>query len=128
MASISRSSAFISSALRRRPARTLVWQASVPATSSSRSFSDSAIAGLGDVVGEIAHQALDVGLAQHRGHLAHHHGVGAERLDDEAEFGEFVGARRDALDLGRIEFDDFGNQQRLARDAAARQRASSCVS
>src|SRR3546814_5283507 len=45
-------------------------------------------------VGEIADQALDVGLAQKRGRFAHRHGAGAEALDDEAEIGQRSEERR----------------------------------
>ena len=46
------------------------------------------LAELRELVGEVAQEPLDIDLAQERGHLAHHHGARAERLQHEAELGE----------------------------------------
>ena len=96
-----RRSAFISAGVRRRPARTLPWQASVPQTPSSRSFKRERVAQLGDLVGEVADQALHLGLAQQRRHLAHDDRARAERLEHQAELGQLFGTRGDAGPRGR---------------------------
>jgi len=85
-------------------------------------FQRKRIAGFGDVIGEIAHKAFEIGFAEHRGHFAHHHGIRAEGFDDKAQFRQLTRARGDAVHLGGIEFHHFGNEQRLARDAAFGQR------
>ena len=73
---------------------------------------------LGQVVGDVADEALYVCVAQQRGCFADQHGTRAEGFDDQAELGQFVGAGADALGFGGIQFDDFGRQQGLARDRA----------
>ena len=61
VASISRSSAFISSGLSARPARTEWWQAMVASRWSSRRSSASRAVLGAQVVGEVAHQAGEIG-------------------------------------------------------------------
>ena len=73
------------------------------------------IAGLGDLVGQVAHQPLHVQLAQHGGDFAHHHRIGAEFLDHQPQLGQFGGAARHARHFRRVEVHHFGDQQRLAR-------------
>ena len=80
------------------------------------------IAGFSNLVGEIAHQTLHVQLAQHGGDLAHHHGIGSEGFDHQAQLGQLGGAGADAGDFRRVHIHHFGDQQRLAMDAAIGQR------
>ena len=80
------------------------------------------IAGLGDLVRQVAHQALHIQLAQHGGNFAHHHRIGPEGFDHQAQLGQFVGARGNARHFGGIKIHHFRDQQRLAGDAAIGQR------
>ena len=89
----------------------------MPQTSSSFSFSESAVAELRELVGEIAHQALHVDLAQKRRRFAHHHRALTERLDHQAQFGQLVDTRGQPRDAAFVELDHFGQEQDLARDA-----------
>ena len=114
MASIWRSKAFISGADRTRPERTLPWQAIVPQMAARRSLERQGLAVFGQIVGDVADQALNVGIAQHGRGLAHQDGAGAEGLDDQAHLGQFLGARGDALGLGGVQIDHLGRQQGLA--------------
>ena len=70
------------------------------------------------IVGQVADEARHVELAEDGRHLAHDDGAGAERLNHEAEFGEFASAGGKARRLGLVEFDHFGNQQQLTRNTA----------
>ena len=45
----------------------------------------------GQLVGEVAHQALRVAVADERRHLAHHHGARTEALQHQAEIGQLAG-------------------------------------
>ncbi len=115
---MSRSSAFISSGVRRRPERTLPWQAIVAHTESKRSFKAVLTPSRTISAARSCDQSSDVAVAEQRRHLAHDDGARAEGLDDKAEFGQlirFVGQRRR---LVVIEVDDDRDQQSLARNAA----------
>ncbi len=46
------------------------------------------LAHLGQLVGEVAHQPLHVGLTEQRRHLAHHDGAAAERFQGQAQLGQ----------------------------------------
>ena len=92
-------------------------------TSSSRSLSARAAAVLGEVVGDVADQARRVGLAQQGRDLAHQDRAGAERLDHQAQRGQFLGAGDDALGLGGVQLDHLGQQQGLAGHAAVAELA-----
>src|SRR6266567_1849109 len=76
----------------------------------------------GHVLGKVAHQRARVDLAQQRRRLAHRHRAGTERLDREPVTAKLVGARDEALDLGRRKLDDLRDQQDLAGNAGLLQR------
>ncbi len=73
---------------------------------------------LGEVVGDVADQALDVALPKQRGRLAHQHGARPEPLQDEAQLGQLPRPRHDPFGLRRIQLHDFRDQQGLAGDRA----------
>ena len=72
----------------------------------------------GEVVGDVADQALDIGVAQQGRGFADEDGAGAEGFDDQTQLGQFVGAGGDAVGFRRIEFDHLGRQQGLTGDGA----------
>ncbi len=76
----------------------------------------------GELVGKVADQPDQVGLAEQRRRLAHHHGAGAERLQHQAELGQLVRPRREARHRRFLELDHLGDQQALAGDAAIAER------
>ncbi len=68
---------------------------------------------LGDVLGDVAHEVGHLGASEHRRHLAHHHGAGAETLQHQADASERLGVIHEALDGRGIEVDHLGHQKRL---------------
>src|SRR5215208_1334070 len=70
------------------------------------------------VLGEVTHQRLGVDLAEQRRRLTHCDGAWPEWLDRQAVTEKFPSARGEALHIGLVELDDFGNEQDLASDAA----------
>ena len=112
VASIWRKSAFISSGFSGRPERTEWWQAKVPSYSSSRPGEALRAVLGGEIGGEIAHEAGEVALRDHRRRLAHQDRARPEAFDDEAERGQVLGVRLDQPGRVRIEIDDH-------RDGAA---------
>ena len=73
---------------------------------------------LGDLGGEVAHEAVDIGFAQERRHLAHGDRAGAEGFEHEAELGELVCLFGECVGLVAVHFDDCRDEQPLPRDAA----------
>ena len=73
-----------------------------------------------EVGGEIADERGEVALRDRRGGFAHHHGAGAEALDDEAKPRQFLRMRVDQRRGVGIEIDD----QRASAGFAARSRPS----
>ena len=76
----------------------------------------------GEFVGEIGDEPGHVALPEHCGHAAHQHRMRAEAVEIEAEFAELGRARFEPIASRFVEFDHFGEEQRLAGDAAARHR------
>ncbi|MNT36655.1 hypothetical protein D3C72_1727540 [compost metagenome] len=72
------------------------------------------------VVGDVADQALNIGVAQKRRRFADQHGAHPEGLDDQTHLGQFLGLGGDALGLGGVQFDHFGRQEGLTGDGADR--------
>ncbi len=114
---MARSSAFISDAVSRLPARTLPWHAISEHTAAQRRR-----AALGQKPrNEFPHQPLYIGVAEKRRDLADRDGARAEGVEDEAQFGEF---RRGVKEQGRLigfKLDDFRNEEALAGDASVGQ-------
>ena len=96
VASIWRSSASISAPFNRRPARIEPWQASRAITASSRAFQRRGLVELLQFVGQIAQQRPRLGRAERGRQGAHQHRTRAERLDLQAEAGQFGAARQQA--------------------------------
>ena len=73
------------------------------------------------IVGHVAHQALDIHLAQQRRNLADHHGADAKRLNDQTQFLQFGSASGYASGgvLGQLHH--LGHQQQLPGDAGGGQ-------
>ena len=69
-----------------------------------------------ETVRKVAHESLNIHLAQEGWHRAHDDGARAEGLDGEAEFGQFGGAPSQAFGLAGIEFDNLRYEKPLARD------------
>ena len=69
------------------------------------------------MLGKIAHEPAAVDLAEQRRGLAQRHGAGAEGFEHQPVAREFGGARHQPLDVGFVELDDVGDQQKLPRHA-----------
>ena len=67
-----------------------------------------------EIVIDIAQQFLGIGTRNGMREAAHQHGRGAEALDREAMPRKRLGGFFEAVAAGLLEFDDFGNEQRLA--------------
>jgi len=117
VASIWRNSAFISSTLSRRPARHRGVAGECAADLLDLLLERQVIAHLGQLVGEVAHQTLDIDLAQDRRRFAHHHGTQAKRLEHQAHVGQLGGASGEPSRAILAHVDDLGQQQRLALHA-----------
>ena len=115
---MSRRSAFISAALRRRPARTLPWQAMVDSTWSSRSETTSPPSPSASSSARSRNSPLMLPWPSSAGTSRTMTAGGTEGLDHEAEPLEVLGRGAKPLGAFGVELDHFGDQQDLPRQAA----------
>src|SRR5437868_6992010 len=71
----------------------------------------------GEVVGEVAQQAIEIGARDQRGYFAHQHRAGTEAFEDEAEPGERVSMIDEPRGVVGVEIDDGRREQQLPLDA-----------
>jgi hypothetical protein len=117
VASISRRSAFISSARICRPDRTEPWQAMRDriAWARSRSVSDAPISASSSRMSRRSARASTG--PEDGGRLAHRDGPGAEGLEMQAQAREAAGMVEKALRVGGRQLDDLGDEERLGGHA-----------
>src|ERR1700746_574478 len=70
---------------------------------------------LAHMLGKIANEARAVDFAKERGRFAQSPGARTERFNDQAIARELPSMANEALDVGFIELDDFGNEKDLCR-------------
>ena len=75
-----------------------------------------------DLVGEITDQRFDIEPGNQRRHLADNDRASTKRLQHEAELRQLICPRADPRGLRGVEFDDFGEEQDLPRDAVPGKR------
>ena len=68
---------------------------------------------VGDLVGEIADQALNIDLAQQRRRFTHRYRTRPETFEPQSEAGERFGVHCQPLDVVGGQVDDFGQKQHL---------------
>ena len=113
--SMSRSSAFISSIVSARLARTAPWQAIVESSSSRARSSDAARAELRQLGEHRARQLDDVAAGERGRQRAQRERAGGERREVEAERAQRLGVRLGGRDLGGVAAKVARDQQRLLR-------------
>ena len=119
---MSRSSAFISVVLSRRPARTLPWQAMVDSTLSRRSATTRLPSPSASSSARSRSRPLMLPWPSSAGTSRTMTAAGAKRLDHEAEPLELGSGGREPLGASGVELDHFGDQQHLPRQAAIGER------
>ena len=72
---------------------------------------------IGEFIQNVADHCLGIDLAQNGGRFSHSHGAAAKGLNAQSQLGKIIGNLQQARTLPIREFNDFGDQQTLGRDA-----------